>query len=137
MYLVDANIFLELELDQHRAEECASFLRLVRDGHISGFVTNLIVDSIVLIMEDKNKHPKDILKFLASLLAYKSLQIYDLSLADKIRATETMEAHHLDFDDSTTYQAMKRLGITQIVSYDKHFDRLPNIERLQPTSIKH
>lgn len=132
MYLVDANIFLELLLDQKRADECEAFLELVQTGSVSGAITDFAIDSVVVVMENEGKRPADISLFLSSLLGYGSLEVYFLSLYDRIEATRHMQKFKLDFDDSTAYQAMKNLNVKQIVSFDRDFDKISDIERIEP-----
>jgi predicted nucleic acid-binding protein len=43
-----------------------------------------------------------------------------------------MKRFKLDFDDATAYAAMMSMGVTEIVSIDKHFDKIPNIRRIEP-----
>jgi len=86
-------------------------------------------------MEDYGKTWAEIRKFLLSLTRYTSLRIYSLSLADRIITTEFMKLYNLDFDDGTTYQAMRSCDINQIVSYDNHFDSIPQVKRVIPEEI--
>lgn len=44
--------------------------------------------------------------------------------ARRIRAMEHMARFGLDLDDALVYQAMRKLGIAKIVSYDRDFDRV-------------
>ena len=85
-----------------------------------------------MVMEREGKPPKDLSTFLSSLLGYTGLEIHFLSLLDRIAATKHMTQLKLDFDDATTFQASKNLGINEIVSYDEDFDNLPNLERITP-----
>ena len=83
-------------------------------------------------MERMGKPPEELSTFLSSLLGYRGLEIHFLSLLDRIAATKHMTQLKLDFDDATTYQASKNLGISQIISYDEDFDNLPSLERITP-----
>ena len=38
----------------------------------------------------------------------------------------------LDFEDALAVAHMERLGVTEIVSYDRDFDRLPTLQRVEP-----
>jgi len=102
---------------------------------MEGLTTDFIIDAIAIIMEDYGKIWKEIRKFLLSLTRYQSLRIYSLSLADRIMTTEFMKLYNLDFDDGTTYQAMRACNINQIVSYDNHFDSIPRVKRVIPEEI--
>lgn len=132
---IDSNIFLELELDQKRAFECEKFLDKVRKSLIKATTTCFHVDSILLIMENYGKEPSELRTFLFSLLGYKGLKILSLSLLDRILATKYMKKLGLDLDDAIAYCVMKKLHINRIVSYDKHFDSLTDITRLEPSQF--
>jgi len=134
-YMVDANIFLEVELKQERGSFCKAFLNKLKRGEMEGLTTDFIIDAITIIMEDYGKTWAEIRKFLVSLTRYRGIRVYTLSLVDRIMATEFMKLHNLDFDDGTTYQAMRTCSISQIVSYDNHFDNIPDIKRVTPEEI--
>lgn len=134
-YMVDANIFLEVELKQERGRFCKAFLNKLKRGEVEGLTTDFIVDTIAIIMEDYGKTWAEIRKFLLSLTRYTSLRIYSLSLADRIMTTEFMRLYNLDFDDGTTYQAMRACDINQIISYDNHFNNIPQLKRVIPEEI--
>jgi predicted nucleic acid-binding protein len=128
--LIDTNIFLEVQLNQEKAQKASEILEAISKDIIQAYITDFSIDSIVIIMEHYNKSPTEIKRFLVSLLAYKGLDFYKLSIFDKIKATEHMSSLPLDFDDACMYQAMQVLKITTIASFDTDFDKIPNIKRL-------
>ena len=130
--LIDANIFLELELSQAKSEDCKAFLYNVARGKLKAIVTDFTLDSVALAMESRGSSAKDIRKFFTSLLFYKGLQLYNLDLKGRILATEKMEKEKLDFDDATSIAVMKRLKINEIVSFDRDFDKVQGISRIEP-----
>jgi len=132
MPLIDANIFLEVELNQKRHGECRAYLENVRDGTVKAITTNFIVDAISILMDHSGCNPKQIMRFNLSILKYVGLSLYDLTIADRVTASEHMEKFKLDFDDAVAYAAMKATGTKEIVSMDKHFDRIPDIKRIEP-----
>lgn len=107
----------------------------MRSGSVEGATTDFIIDSVLLVMEKEREKPRDLLLFLSSILGYKSLSLHFLSLYDRLEATKHMQSFSLDFDDSTTYQAMKSLGVDQVVSFDKDFDRISGIKRIEPRDV--
>lgn len=135
MLLIDANIFLELMLDQARADECERFLAAVEQGSQEAFITDLILDSILLVMENRGKDAQELSTFISSVATYKGLKLYWLSLVDRLHATSHMSYLGLDFEDSTTLEAGRRLSVKGIVSFDKDFDGLPEIKRLEPKDL--
>jgi len=132
---VDSNVFLELELDQERADECEIFLNKVRKGVLRAITTGFHIDSILIIMENYGKSPSDLEIFLSSLLGYKGLEVYPLSILDRISATRWMDKLNLDLDDAIAYHVMKKLNVDKIVSYDRHFDSIEDITRLEPSQL--
>jgi predicted nucleic acid-binding protein len=124
-------------LDQKRAGECEAFLEHVREGSVQAVITDFTIDTIIVIMENEGKRPTDISLFLSSLLGYGSLDIYFLSLYDRIEATRHMQKFKVDFEDSTVYQAMRSLNVKQVVSFDRHFDKISDIARIEPQQANH
>jgi AbrB family looped-hinge helix DNA binding protein len=49
-----------------------------------------------------------------------------------LRALELYETTTLDFTDTLIVAAMEQRGSTSLYSYDRHFDRLAGIHRLEP-----
>jgi len=134
-YLVDANIFLELMLSQQKADVCEKVLRKFSVGVLEGLLVDFAIDTIIIVMENYGKGVNEIRTFLSSLMGYKGLSIYFSSLIDRIMATNHMRDHRLDFDDALTLQAMKENGINKIISYDKDFEKVPFVKRVQPESL--
>jgi len=135
MYFLDANIFLELELDQQRADQCDLFLRKIQRGLIKAATTDFHLDTIIIIMEKYGKSPADLRLFISSLIGFEGLRIYFLSLTDRLKAIKCMEEVKLDYDDALAYQIMTKLNIHNVVSYDKHFDSIPNVTRQEPAQL--
>lgn len=131
-YLLDSNIFLEVELGQERAEACSKTLRRFLTAEMEGVVTDFSVDTIVIVMENYGKGWDEIRRFLSSLLAYKGLHVYFCTLLDRVRATTHMRDHGLDFDDALTLEAMRANGMEEIISYDGDFDPVPKVRRVEP-----
>lgn len=134
--LVDANIFLEVELSRKRSKECEEFLREVDEGKLRVFTTDFIIDSVIIIMENYGCKPEKIRRFLLALLISKGLRIYSHDFMDRLKATKNMKKFKLDFDDSLAIVAMQTLNLKRIVSFDKDFDRVKGIKRLIPSQIK-
>lgn len=132
MQFIDANIFLEVLLKQKRTEECKAYLKRVRRGEVTALTTDFIVDTISIIMDSAGCKPAKLRKFQLSLLKYKGLTLYDLTMTDRVTATEQMEKHNLDFDDATVYAAMMATETNELISMDKEFDKIEGITRIEP-----
>ncbi|MFX0163510.1 MAG: hypothetical protein ACFE68_09320 [Candidatus Hodarchaeota archaeon] len=57
MYFIDANIFLELALDQDKANDCEGFLKRVQNGGLRGVITDFLIDAIIIVMENRGENP--------------------------------------------------------------------------------
>jgi len=132
VYLIDTSIFLEVELKQEKKDEAHEFLLKVLKNEIKCITTDFNIDSAVIIMRNKKAKLADIKKFLVGLVAYEGLTIYEVNLIDRILATKTMEKFKRRYDDALNYFVMKSLGIKEIVSFDRDYDGLPNIKRVEP-----
>jgi predicted nucleic acid-binding protein len=126
-YLIDANIFLEAQLEQGKSEVCRDFLSEVRDGNIEGVLTMFHADTVAVMMENKGFQDK-ISGFMLSLYMYEGLDVFTLELSGKAEAM--MSDNGLSFDDSVAVQTMEELDIEKIVSYDDDFDGVK--ERVTP-----
>jgi len=68
---------------------------------------------------------------LRPLLALRGLKLPDKRVVR--RALERYrESSRLDFEDALSVAHLERLGIRPIVSYDRNFDRVPEIVRQEP-----
>ena len=137
MLLIDANILLEIILQQEKHEECEQFLYLVKEGQVKAIMSDFTVNSIILIMERSGSSPKDVRTFLLSLTKYIGLNIYPSMMPDKIYATKLMERYGLDYDDSLTLQIGIVNDCKEIVSFDKDFNKVKIIKRITPEEVLH
>ena len=134
MHTIDANIFLEVELGQERSEECEKLLDAVAQGKMQAVISDFHVDSIIIVMESHGIDHETIRKFLVSLTKYSGLQVYYSSLDDRIKATNYMRDHKLDFDDAFCVQCAIANQST-IISFDRDFDKVSNVKRLEPKDL--
>ena len=118
MYLLDTNIFLELLLDQDRADDVEKLLRsLPRERlHISEF--SLYSVGIVLF---RRKLFDVFVRFVEDLIITGGICLLRLSADDAPRLVEVARRFGLDFDDAYQYVVAERYGLT-IVSFDSDFD---------------
>jgi len=73
--------------------------------------------------------------FLNAILSSVGLTFYSHINSDRLGAIKNMEKYGLDFEDSMTLQAAISTGSTEIISFDKHFDNIPGIKRVEPAEI--
>ena len=102
---VDANVFLELMLDDKKAEECESFLKKIKNKEIVGVTSDYILYTCIVKIEQKLKSASKIKQFLFYVDQI-NLDIIRPSLLDMINSLEISEKYKLDFDDSLVVSLM-------------------------------
>ena len=107
----------------------------MKTGEEEAMITDFLLDAIVLVLQGHGRNSDDLATFISSLSAYKGLRIYFLSLADRLFATKHMKEFGLDYDDATTYQAIKRIGANTLVSFDSDFDAIKGLTRIELDKI--
>lgn len=119
MYLIDTSVFLELLLDQEKAEEVEKLLRRIspRDVYLSEFSFYSV--GIVLL---SRKMYDTFMRFVNDLLMTGGVGLKRLSVEDTQDIVNTSQRFNLDFDDAYQYTVAKKYNLT-IVSFDSHFDR--------------
>ncbi len=132
---IDTNIFLEVQLGQSRSNECGVFLNSVDTGDLRAFTSDFVVDSIIIIMENRNVQTSKILRFLMAVRASKGLSIYSHTFDDRILAANLMLRSDLSFDDAMVAVAVKALKLKHVVSFDSHFDGVKGFKRVEPKDL--
>ncbi len=134
MYFVDANIFLEIELMDSGREECRRFFEKIEENKSTALTSDFILYSILieLIKKSTIKRARDFVLFLDTV---KNIAIYHPASKTLFTALNRMERYNLDFDDALVVACMLENKIKRLVSFDKHFDKVKEIERLEPEDI--
>jgi uncharacterized protein len=138
MILIDTNVFLELALDQEKAEECALLLTAVSNGSIEAVVSHFTIHVVEASIRKKDR----LAEFLRNIEGSQGLHVLDTSISEEGSIAFLAEKMGKDFDDTVQYFVAKKLGSSAIVSFDRHFDgldlpRLTPREALKRTSEKH
>jgi len=129
MYLVDTNIFLELLLEQERADEVRKFFSSVDSSDLS--LTDLSFHSIGIILIKFKKF--DVFTRFVRDIANGGMQILSLNLEDMFNLLKFVKKFGLDFDNAYQYTVAEKYNL-QIISFDKDFDRTER-RRKEPLDI--
>ena len=119
MYLVDTNIFVEIHLQQERAEEAKQFLNHPSAGKL--YCTEFSIYSIGIILLRRNRS-LDFLKFIKDTLQENKVLLLRLSMEEMNALSKFAESYNLDFDDAYQYTIAENYDL-QLVSFDTDFDR--------------
>ncbi|MBI2670818.1 type II toxin-antitoxin system VapC family toxin [Candidatus Woesearchaeota archaeon] len=128
---IDTNIFLEIFLKDKNYVKCEEFIRRLTNKKISFYTSDFIIFSCLLIIKNKLKsttHMKGFLIFINSI----KIEIIRPSLKEMYGAIEFMKKYRLDFDDALIISCMVENNIKSIISYDKHFIKVKEIDVVEP-----
>jgi len=117
--LLDTNIFLEVILDQERANEARTLLSEV-EGH-EFFISDYSLHSIGLLLFRRGRH-EVFRQFLKDMILGVGVAVVALSAQEMESLIEAAQRFGLDFDDAYQYAVAERYGLT-IVSFDSDFDQ--------------
>lgn len=119
MYLIDTNVWLELLLEQEKAQEVRNLL----EKHDSSalYITEFTLYSIGIILL-KLKKAELFLSFINDTLFEAGISVLRLSPVDLVAIVKIAERFNLDFDDAYQYLVAIQNDLT-IVSFDSDFDR--------------
>lgn len=128
MLFLDTNIFLESMLNQKQAKAGNTLLKQLEKPPTRAWIVNFQVYSIILILQQKTKKLETVKTFLSALASYEGIQIFEPKIKTMFTACNFQTRFKLDFDDALVLASMDALGMQIIVSFDKHFRRLPQIK---------
>ncbi|MBM4042087.1 MAG: PIN domain-containing protein [Planctomycetes bacterium] len=121
MYLVDTNVWLEVLLEQERADEARQFLLGVDASEFTISEFSLYSIGITVCGIGRDDLFRD---FASDTLEGSGVPRVCLDLDDLRQLLEARRRFRLDFDDSYQYVAAEKVDAT-IVSFDEDFDRTP------------
>jgi len=119
MYLLDTNIFLELILDQEKADDVEKFLRSVQKEKL--YISEFSLYSVGIILF-RQKLYDIFIRFVDDLIFTYGIHLVKLAPKDIKQLVEAAKQFNLDFDDAYQY-TIAELYDLKIVSFDSDFDR--------------
>lgn len=132
MYLIDANIFLEMLLEQERADECEILLGKFYQGSLFGYVSSFSLHAIEVVLDRYGKLD-ELRKFLNDIHNCEGLKRIETNTLEELAALDSTGEFGLDVDDAINYYICKIFNF-KIISFDKHFDKT-DIIRIKPLDV--
>ena len=136
MKFVDTNIFIRFLVadDEKKGEACFRLFQRVQRGEESVTTTEAIIAEVVYVLSSAALYGlshEEVAARLTPILSLRSLRLRHKRTY--LRALDLYATHRfLDFEDALTAAHMERERISEIITYDKDFDRLPGIKRSEP-----
>lgn len=128
MKFLDANIVLGYVTDDSAAESLKCE-RLLANEKL--FTSTLVIAEVLWVLFSAYKYPKiKVIDALQRILNSQNIYLNDKELI--LLALDIFEANNIDFIDAYNAAVMNHKGIAIIYSYDRHYDLIPKIKRIQP-----
>lgn len=141
MRFVDSNVFLHAFLiprrklkkeEQNVKDESKAIVKRIEENEEVA-MTTAHLSEIVNIIETGLGLQKS-LGFLAWIITRKNIEVYPTSREYYETALSFAKEKSISANDALAYIFMKKYGLTEIYSFDKHFNQLKDITKL-PTHI--
>lgn len=116
---IDTNIFLEIILEQEKAEDAKALLSKIEEHDF--FISDFSLHSVGLLLFYR-KQQAIFQQFIKDMIVDAGILITSLSVDDMERIVKTSQEFNLDFDDSYQYVIAEKYDLI-IVSFDSDFDR--------------
>lgn len=131
---VDTNVFLRLITgdDPEKAARCFELFDRAGRGDESLFTSESVVAEVVYVLSRTSyRAPRaEVEAAFGGVLANPGLRLEHKDSV--LRALEHWHESKLDFEDCLSVQHVRRLALDGISSYDRDFDRIAEIRRLEP-----
>lgn len=133
--LVDANIFVRLLTgdDEEKAARCLALFERARLGEVNLVTSEAIIAEVAYVLTSPRSYriPRAAAAAaLRPLLGDPSIQID--AKATVLSALDVWGNSSLDFADCLAAARIRHASLDGIYSYDRDFDRIPGIRRLEP-----
>ncbi len=129
-FLIDTNIFLEIILQQNKAQKAREFL--AHSQSFDFYMTDFTLHSIGILLFKRGAH-ETFLQFVHDMIFKAGIQVLGLKSEDMSNVIEASQRYRLDFDDAYQYAVAEKYNLT-IVSFDHDFDQTER-GRVDPDEI--
>ena len=132
MRTIDANVILRYLTNDvpDQAKQAEELLKRVEAGTENVFLPDIILADIIWILDGYYKQTReDIREWITTILSLQGLTFSDKDMA--LNALDIYVDNKIDWSDAFTASQMLQRGITEIYSFDKHFNRIEGIAKIE------
>lgn len=129
----DANVILRLVTDDppDMAEQAADLFRRVDEGKLEIIVDEVVIlETIWVLSSYYGFTPLQIAPLMRTFLVSKGILCEQK--IELLQALALYDDKNIDFADALLAIKMMKLGVRDIYSFDRHFERVESIRRLRP-----
>lgn len=130
---LDTNILLRHFLQDHpeQSPKATAYLARIENGEIRVRIAETVIFETVFTLQRQYGHPKTAIR--DNLVPL--IELPGIVLPGKQRFRQVFDLYvdlNISFVDAYHAVLMKQLRLTEIISYDKGFDRVSGIRRVEP-----
>jgi len=130
---IDSNIFVYvLSADPRYSTTALRALEAAEQGLVEAYTSTLVVSQVLAHLERRRRH-RAMMLFL-DYLEESPIKVIETTMEDYVAARRLAEEAGLSFhsmwDDLVIAAQMQRLGIEEIYSNDRDFDKIPWVRRI-------
>jgi len=135
MRFVDTNIFLRFLINDvpHQANACEALFRRAVAGEEILCTSDMVIAEIIWVLESYYELSRtDIREKVEKILNTKNLECTDREII--LHALAIYEEKQIDYIDAYNAYSMRAKEIYELYSYDRHYDRLSWLDRIEPVN---
>ncbi len=128
---VDANVILRFLLKDHlvMSEKAFQLMQAVESGDVTLRIDEVTIAEVVWVLSSQARLARE--RIMTELLDFLSTD--GVEADDTIPAALTLFVNmNIDFVDALLAARLQKRGLPRVFSFDKHFERIPGVERLEP-----
>lgn len=132
-FFLDTNVILRhlLRDDEQKATASKELLARIERGQAKARTSDIVIAEVVFVLERTYRVPKEEIRdHLVPIILFPGLMLPKKRLF--LRVFELYIGKNISFADAYNAALMEKLKITDIASYDPHFDRIERIRRFEP-----
>jgi predicted nucleic-acid-binding protein len=133
MIFIDSNIFLRYfeREDERSYRKSERLFSKIINGTITGISTSLVIAEVVWVLQRfYNWDRNEIYNNIDLILKTPNIKFKERPILSS--AISLYRDGNIDFIDTYNYCYMKANGVSEICSFDKDFDKLEDIKRIEP-----
>ena len=137
MKFLDTNVVLRFLTrdDEARAADCYRLFQRVQQGEEELLTCEAVVSEAAYVLSSSRLSYRltheEIRERLLPVLTLRGIRLPQKRVC--LQALDIYAASpFLDFEDALAVAHMEQAGVTEIVSYDRDFDRVPGVQRVEP-----
>ena len=128
---VDSNVFFYAKImDRVFGRPCSEVLRSIASENLQASISALVPIEVANALR-KYGMAKDVVEEVRAIFSL-GLEVYSLDPTDAREAAEIYAATGISPYDCLHAAVMKKYGLSEIISADKEFEKIPWIKRLDP-----